>query len=315
MKQIHLMGIASGVGANDPGCRYAPARVKKAITTKSEVDLEWHAMLHRKPQSSKFAELKELQERIIRHMAPVVTRGSQFIVIDGDHSSAMGVWQGVMEALHPNQRFGLLWIDAHPDLHTFSTSPSGNVHGMPLAALLNQGDSELSTIYGSGPYLDPENIVMFGIRAFEREEMQLMKQLDIKYYDMESIQQPDSFMQTFQSALTQLKRQCDCFGISLDLDAIDPLEAPGVGTPEPNGLSANALCNALKDIGNDRHFVGIEIAEYNPLLDKNQLTLRCIVELISALFGDAIKPNRFLGSFNSGIRSTSRPIFNSSARR
>ncbi|MEN8180363.1 MAG: arginase family protein, partial [Pseudomonadota bacterium] len=146
MNQIAFMGVASGIGANYTGCRYAPVRVKKIITTETEVDLDWHAVLHPRPGSSKSAILKELQERIIRQIAPIVVRGSQFIVIDGDHSSAMGIWQGTMQALHPNQRFGLVWIDAHPDLHTFSTSRTGHVHGMPLAALLNQGDAELSAI-------------------------------------------------------------------------------------------------------------------------------------------------------------------------
>ncbi len=246
---------------------------------------------------------------------PIVTRGSQFIVVDGDHSSAMGVWQGTMEALHPNQRFGLMWIDAHPDLHTFSTSKTGNIHGMPLAALLNQGDPELSAIYGDGPTLEAENLVMLGLRACDAEEKRLMERLGLKYYDMTSIRQAGSFIQIFHTALADLRRRCDSYGISLDLDAIDPQDAPGVGTPVPNGLSATALCQAMQGLGEDKKFLGIEIAEYNPVLDKNQLTLHCIIELISSLFGAAVKPNRFLGSSRSGISSRSRPMFNSSARR
>lgn len=315
MKRIVFMGVASGIGANNTGCRHAPERVKKAITTETEMDFEWHAMLHRRPGSTTSIELRELQERIIRQIVPIVTRGSQFVVVDGDHSSALGIWQGTMEALHPNQRFGLLWIDAHPDLHTFSTSPTGNVYGMPLAALLDQGDAGLSAIYGNGPTLDPENLVMLGLRACDMEEMHLMKQLHLKYYDMQAINQAGSFIQTFHTALAYLRTQCDSYGISLDLDAIDPLDAPGVGTPVPNGISASELCQALHGVGQDKKFLGIEIAEYNPLLDQHQLTLHWILELIADLFGEAVKPNRFLGFSSSGISATSRPMLNSSARR
>ena len=315
MKKIHVIGIASGLGANNPGCRYGPARVKRAISRNPEIELEWDVMLHPRKKGSKEVELMELQERIIRQIVPIAARQNQFLVIGGDHSSAMGVWQGTLEALHPNRRFGLLWIDAHPDLQTFASSPTGNVHDMPLAALLGQGDTQLSRIYGNGPNLDPKNLVILGVRTFKPEEMQLIKHLGVDYYEMASLKQPGSFRRVLHSVLAQMRRQCDCYGISLDLDAIDPLEAPGVGTPEPNGIPANAIRHALKDLGDDAHLVGIEIAEYNPLFDKHQQTLRLIIELVTELFGDAIKPKRLLGLSSTGTRSTSRLMFNSAARR
>jgi arginase len=136
--------------------------------------------------------------------------------------------------------------------------------------------------------------------------MQLIKHLGVDYYEMASLKQPGSFKRVLHSVLAQMRRQCDCYGISLDLDAMDPLEAPGVGTPEPH---------ALKDLGDDAHLVGIEIAEYNPLFDKHQQTLRLIIELVTDLFGDAIKPKRLLGLSSTGMRSTSRLMFNSATRR
>jgi len=314
-QHIVFIGIASGIGANDPGCRYAPVRVKQAITTQTEMDLEWHPVLHRRPGDNTSTELTELQERIMRRVVPIVTRGSRFVAVDGDHSSAMGIWQGAMEALHPNQRFGLLWLDAHPDLHSFTSSRTGNAHGMPLAALLGQGDTQLTQIYGSGPTLDPANLVLLGLRHWEPQEMVLIQRLKLHTYDMRAITRSGSFNRVFQTALEHLRSRCDCYGVSVDLDVIAPRDVPGVGSPVAAGLAAETLIQALRGLSEDRRFLGLEIAEYNPLLDRRQLTLRCILELVSSVFGDAVKPNRFLGSASAGSRSSSRPIPNSAARR
>lgn len=314
MKQIHAIGIASGLGGNNPGCRYGPVRFRRALLTDPQLEMIWEPMLYPRKKSSKFMVLAELQERIIRQIVPIVDRRNQFVAIDGDHSSAMGIWQGVIEALHPNLRFGLLWIDAHSDLHDFTCSASGNVHSMPLAALLGQGDQELSTIYGNGPCLEPENLVMLGLRTVDLEERQLMKQMELIHYDMDSVR-IGGFQQVFHKALSQLRKQCDCYGISLDLAAIDPIDGPGVGTLVPDGLSAKDLCQAFKGLREDKNLIGIEIAEYNPLLDRNNQTLQLIVDLLLALFGDAIRAKRLLGFSNAGISISSRPTSSASAIR
>lgn len=320
MHQLVTLGIASGLGANHPGCRFAPILIKRRTTQADPMDpraieLQWEDILRPRPSLKGPAALADLVRRCARHIVPIVARGARFIVIGGDHSTAMGVWQSVLQGLHPNQRFGLLWIDAHLDLHNFASSPSGLVHGMPLAALLGVADPPLRRIYGDGPHLEAERLLLFGARSWEPEEQALLQRLGLRSLDMAEIVRRGSVEQAFKEGLTWLRSRCDSFGVSIDLDAIDPLDAPGVGTPVPAGLSGTALCTALRGLAEDPRFLGVEIAEFNPLLDPAQRTLERVLELLEALFGEAIRPNRSLGSFSSGISCSARPSPISWARR
>lgn len=205
------------------------------------------------------------------------------VVIGGDHAIAMGTWSGVVHALNAYQDFGLIWIDAHFDAHVPETSPSGAYHGMPVAHLLGHGEKRLTSLLSEHPKLNPNHLIYIGIRSFEPEEQALIQDLGIKVYNMSAVNARD-FAAVFNEALDDLTKRVSHLGITLDLDALDPQDAPGVGTPEQNGLRAEAVLSAFTHLGKHPKLRAFEIAEFNPTLDVDGQTERLIENLLSAFF-------------------------------
>lgn len=193
------------------------------------------------------------------------------MVIGGDHSCAIGTWSGAAQAIASRGNLGLIWIDAHMDSHTPQTSHSGAVHGMPLAALLGQGDSRLTAILGASAKLKPNHICLIGVRSFEEEEAALLAKLGVRIYDHDEVN-ARGIAEVLAEAHALIKQHTVAYGISVDLDAVDPHEAPGVGSPEPGGLSGKALCAELARYKHDASLLGIEVVELNPVRDKLGLT-------------------------------------------
>ena len=167
------------------------------------------------------------------------------------------------------------------DSHTFITSLSGALHGMPLACLLGYGDYQLTTILSVKPKIAPQHVCLVGVRSFETEEAQLLKQLGVRIIFMQEIRKR-GLKNALKEALTIVTQGTAGFGLSIDLDSIDPLDAPGVGTPELNGLSGKELLDALKIFPQHRNLLGIEITELNPTLDKNQVTAKLAIGALIA---------------------------------
>jgi arginase len=209
----------------------------------------------------------------------LVKQNNFFCVVAGDHSSAIGTWSGVYDAIHQQGDLGLIWIDAHMDAHTPETSPSGNIHGMPLACLLGYGYKNLISILQNAPKLKPENICLIGVRSFEEGEENLLKNLGVKVYFMDEVQSR-GFKSVMQEATHHVKKNTAKFGVTIDIDAIDPIEAPGVDVPEPNGIRINELREGFQEIINDKKLLGVEIVEFDPHLDINQQTEKLVVSLI-----------------------------------
>jgi arginase len=295
MKHLDALGIASCVAARDAGCSLGPLVVRdsrevRAILGAAGLALEWKALVPTPEEASAVAVVSAICDRLGRQIMEQVAGGRPFVCFGGDHSSAMGIWGGAMQALEPASRLGLVWIDAHMDAHTFSTSPSGNLHGMPLAALLGQGDARLRKIYGNRPVLPPENLVLLGVRSFEAEEQRLLERLRVPIHYMGPALEGERLADTLQEIFSELGARCSHVGISIDVDAIDPRDAPGTGIPEPDGLSGDALCRALSRLRGDRRLVGLEIAEFKPASDVDGRTERLIAHLVSALYGDPSRP-------------------------
>jgi arginase len=204
------------------------------------------------------------------------------VFVGGDHSISLGTVGGVTHA----ERRGVLWIDAHGDFNTPETSPSGNIHGMPLASLLGVGPSELVNLGRSGPLINPEDVVLIGIRDLDPEERQLMRELDVCVYTMREIDERGA-APVMHEALARLSH-VDKLHVSLDLDSLDPREAPGVGTPVPGGLTyreAHLLMEILSDSG---RVASADLVEVNPILDERNQTARMAAELLASLLGKAI---------------------------
>lgn len=296
MKTLDAFGILSCVAARDPGCSLGPRVVKesrqvRAILERAGINLVWKAFVSPPPgETSPAAVVSDVCERTASLICAQVAAHHQFVCVGGDHSSAMGIWGGAMQALASPAELGLIWIDAHLDAHTFATSPSGNLHGMPVAALLGQGDARLKQVYGAKPILPPENLVLVGVRSFEPEEWRLLERLQVAVYYMSSELEGKRLGATLGRIFARLARQCGYVGISIDLDAIDPRDAPGTGIPVRGGLSGAALCQALARLRGDPRLIGLEIAEFKPASDLGGRTERLIARLIGALYGEAKSP-------------------------
>ena len=196
---------------------------------------------------------------------------------------AMGTWSGVARARRSDGALGLIWIDAHLDAHTPATTPSGNRHGMPIAYLLGCGDDALRHLAGSRPALRPQNVCIVGVRSCERQEAALLRRLGVRVIGDDEIARI-GVEAALRSAMEIVRRGTIGFGVSLDLDVIDPVDAPGVGTPVAGGIPARALSVALEGIGRQPGFVGLELVEYNPDRDRDGRTARIAVDLARGVF-------------------------------
>jgi arginase len=221
-------------------------------------------------------------QKLIEAVRRVLQQDQFPVVIGGDHSIAIGTWTGVVQALGLEENFGLLWIDAHMDAHTPLTSPSQAYHGMPVAALLGYGEEQLVHIGGISPKLRPQHIILMATRSYESGEAELLSRLGVKIYFMEEVQRR-GFAVVFKEAITILKERVPAFGMSIDMDAFDPKEAPGVGTPAPDGLKAEEVLDVLHDVRTLPQFKALEITEYNPVRDQGGKTAQLIINILKEI--------------------------------
>ena len=205
------------------------------------------------------------------------------VVIGGDHSSAIGTWAGITGALGAEGNLGLIWIDAHMDAHTPETADEGKWggwwHGMPLACITGQGMPEFTNLINSTPKVKPEHIVLIGIRSFEPGEEAYIKDNNIKCYMADEVAE-HGFQAIYEDAMKYILSHCDYFGVSIDLDGFDPDDAPGVGTPEKNGVGADQAVQTFKGLFRHPQLKGLEIVEYNPHNDKDKKTAKLIHKLL-----------------------------------
>jgi len=197
-----------------------------------------------------------------------VLDGGDFpLILGGDHSMSIGSISGIAAHCRKNgKRLGVLWIDAHTDINTPATSPTGNIHGMPIAALLGIGAKELTSIGGDFIKIEPQNIVYIGIRSIDEGERTLIKQLGITTYTMFDIDKYGIFT-IVQNTLEQMRKSVDHLHISFDLDSVDPTVAKGVGTPVQGGLSYRETHLLMELIAESGLISSFEVAEVNPILD------------------------------------------------
>lgn len=281
-KTIHLIGFASGLGAADSGTADGPLVLKQsAFLKKLGMDLQWDDLFIPELQSSdKLKIISTLCHALSSSIEKLVMEKKFFVVLGGDHTSAIGTWSGVSHALQKEGDLGLIWFDAHMDSHTLETTPSGNYHGMPLACLLGYGEKELTHLFNVSPKLKPENICLIGVRSFEQGEAELLKRLNVKIFFMDDIK-ARGLKTVMQEALQIVTRNTVGFGVSLDIDCLDPRDAPGTGAQEANGIQFAELKNSLSEISNDSRLIGVEIAEFDPHHDQQHMTEKLIAELIT----------------------------------
>src|SRR5437660_2252196 len=210
------------------------------------------------------------------------------LVLGGDHSIAAGTVSGVAEFYRrQEQRIGLIWIDAQSDINTPGTSPSGNVHGMPLAAIMGLGPPELSNIFNFSPKVNPDNCVLVGVRDIDSIEKENIRRAGVEVFTMRDIDER-GMRAVMEDALRMAGRGTAGYHVSLDMDWIDPEDAPGVGTPVWGGATYREAHLAMEIISDHGRMTSFEIVEVNPVIDEHNQTADLAVELALSAFGKKI---------------------------
>lgn len=281
--KLHLLGCASGMAGADLGSGDGPLTMKaSALLNALSVPVVWKDMLKGVPGREMDKAVSALCTTLAKQTAKLTRDQSFFSVLGGDHSCAIGTWSGVYDAKCKEGEIGLIWIDAHMDSHTPDTSETGRIHGMPLAALMGHGYPALTEILNKQPKFKPENVCLIGVRSYESGEADLLKRLNVKVYFMEEVKQR-GFDTVLQEAVSHVSQQTVGYGVSLDLDGVDPLDAPGVDVPEPDGIRALDLQEGLTNIAQDPRLIAVEIVEFDPQYDEDQKTEQLVVSVLEIL--------------------------------
>lgn len=296
-----VLAVHMDLGAGRRGVDMGPSAIRLAGLTPRIEALGWKvkemgSVFVREPEAIPqgrataryLPEVHDVCTRLKAGAAQALAEGALPITLGGDHSIAMGSVSAV--ALHHRrleQRIGLLWVDAHADINTPETSPSGNLHGMPLAHLLGLGLPSLRALSGPRPAVDPEHVALLGIRSVDAGEREIVRRTGVRAYTMSEIDER-GFSVCLKEALARVTAGTAGFHLSFDLDGVDPRYAPGVGTPVPGGLTyreAHLACEASAVSG---ALLGIDMVELNPTLDERNRTGQLAVELILSALGKTI---------------------------
>ena len=217
-----------------------------------------------------------------------VAEGIVPLVLGGDHSIAVGSVAGAAAHFHKQgKRIGCLWLDAHGDMNTPESSPSGNVHGMPLASIIGYGAPELVELAGVKPIVAPRNVALVGIRDLDARERRIVKESGVHIFTMRDIDER-GMREVMAEALRFVTDETDGVAVSLDLDFVDPEDAPGVGTPVRGGVTYREAHLAMEMIADSEAVVSMEVVEINPVIDEHNKTATLGVELVLSGLGKKI---------------------------
>ena len=295
-RTYQFIGAASCWGAKIRTCEDGPDALKNSgceeLLKKQKIAISHWKTLYPTvkfkqkdiPLNESLPLIAEFNNRLADRVFDVMKQGHFPVVIGGDHSIAIGTWNGVgcFLSQQSEKPLGLLWIDAHMDSHTEETTPSGAWHGMPLAALMGHGRKELTDVKRSEPILKPENVCLIGIRSYEEEEAKLLESLNVRIYFIEEVKKR-GFQTVLREAIAHVSKGTVGYGVSLDVDVVDPSEAPGTGSTESNGLSATELLKGLPLLSIDPHLRAFELVEFNPHLDKQDKTRKLCQQILSTV--------------------------------
>lgn len=295
--EIAMVGVPMDLGADRRGVDMGPSAIRYASVKEKLAGLGYRVkdlgnLVVPTPESMDAGEnkLKYMREitAVSRELAEttdqVVQSGCFPLILGGDHSIAIGSVAGV--ARH-HKRMGVIWFDAHGDLNTSKTSPSGNIHGMPLAISLGWGHPDLVNIGGVSPKLRPEDVVIIGARQLDEGERTLIREQGIHVFTMHDIDRM-GMGPVMEEALQIVTDGTDGVHLSLDLDSLDPVDAPGVGTPVAGGITYRESHLAMEILAETGVLTSAEFVEVNPILDHGNRTAKAAVALIGSVFGEKV---------------------------
>ncbi|WP_372370267.1 arginase [Candidatus Uabimicrobium sp. HlEnr_7] len=298
---VEIIGFPMDLGADRRGVDMGPSALRIAgIESKLEdlgYDVIDHGDLqiqHRAQQKVVDTKLKYLDEIVktaevlANRVSSVLGRGNFPLCIGGDHSMSLASIAGVSDYCRKNNKtLGVVWIDAHPDMNTDQTTPSGNIHGMPMAASLGYGHEKLTNLLGFSPKIEAQNCALIGIRSIDVHERKTIIESDLDVYSMSKIDQQGVY-NIMTKIINKFKGKIDHLHVSFDVDSLDPRFVPGVGTPVIGGLSYREAHMIMESIAESSMMCSLEVAEVNPILDVKNQSAEIAVEIVASSMGQII---------------------------
>jgi arginase len=300
-EKIRIIGVPMDLGASRRGVDMGPSALR-AAGLQSRLKHLGHTVEDIGNIAVKQPEELPLGEKRAKYLSEILEtckglaeiaqntldEGMTPLVLGGDHSIVMGSMSGVATHFQKkSKRIGYLWLDAHGDMNTPDTSPSGNVHGMPLAALMGYGPPEMTEINGFRPKVEPRNVSLVGIRDLDSRERRLVKESGVHVFTMRDIDER-GLRDVMDEALRFARDETDGIAVSLDMDFLDPADAPGVGTPVRGGVTYREAHLAMEMIADSKSMVALEVVEINPIIDLHNKTATLGVELVLSGLGKKI---------------------------
>jgi arginase len=295
--QIDLIGVPIDLGAGRRGVDMGPSAIRYAhlqdklqemghiIEDKGNIEVPIQEMCQITDPKLKYIDCIIPMGRRIGGAVATSIQGGRFpLVLGGDHSLSVGSIRGAAK----HKKLGVIWVDAHADFNTPETTPSGNIHGMPLAALCGLGDPRLVSLWDeTPPVLDPKRVAVIGARDLDPGEKQNLREAGVMVQSMEQVDRLGMLV-ALEKAIEQVSRDVDGIYLSFDMDSLDPRHAPGVGTPVNGGLTfreAHLACEVVAETGK---LIGMDMVEVNPILDVQNQTALLAVEFIRSALGSRI---------------------------
>jgi arginase len=300
-RSVHIIGVSLDLGGNRRGVDMGPSAFRIAglgerLTGLGIPVVDAGDLVAPIPETKAFGdpskkyirEIARVCERLYKTSLTVLEKGGIPLVLGGDHSLAAGSVAATADFVRRSERpLGLIWVDAHGDMNTPSTSGSGNVHGMPLAALLGSEPAELARIGGFSPKVAPERTVLIGIRNLDEREKERIRDAGVHVFTMKDIDR-HGIAQTVEQAIAIAGKDAGGIHVSFDLDVCDPTIAPGVGTPVKGGLDYREAHMVMEIVADSRRLVALDLVEVNPTLDIRNQTAEFATELALSALGKNI---------------------------
>ncbi len=300
-KRINLIGFPMDLGADRRGVDMGPSALRIANLVEKlehlgykvidDGDLVIQIKEKQKIRNTKLKYLDEIlktSKKLAEKVEKVMDKGNFPLCLGGDHSMALGTIAGLAAHCKKNNlKLGVIWIDAHADMNTDKTTPSGNIHGMPLAASLGIGNEKLVNLYGIAPKVKPENCAIIGARSIDQLEREIIKKVNIPVFTMSDIDKL-GIHRIITRVLKHFKENVDHIHISFDLDSVDPSVAPGVGTPVQGGLSYRETHLLMEAIAECGCMSSLEVTEVNPILDNKNQSAIFAADVVASSMGQRI---------------------------
>ena len=300
-QKIRIIGVPMDLGASRRGVDMGPSALRVAglqariktlghqVEDMGNIAVKQAEEQHYGEKRAKYlTEISETCKELAGTVQKALEEGLLPVVLGGDHSIAVGTISGVSAHYRKQEKnVGYIWLDAHGDMNTPESSPSGNIHGMPLAAVMGYGAPELVELLGFKPKVQPQNVVLVGIRDLDAQEKRLVKKSGVHVFTMRDIDER-GMREVMSDALKFAMDDTDAIGVSLDMDFVDPTDAPGVGTPVRGGVTYREAHLAMEMIADTEAMASLEIVEINPVIDEHNTTALLGVELVCSGLGKKI---------------------------